>query len=93
LPPLIVMTGVLVGTIVAGILGALLATPVIATAYEILRYVYAKMMDQEPFQTPLNKRAAGPPTTPLPQRVRRWVRARTQRQLPSSDTSGNESTK
>jgi predicted PurR-regulated permease PerM len=93
LPPLIVMTGVLVGTIVAGILGALLATPVIATAYEILRYVYAKMMDQEPFQTPPNKRAAGPPTTPLPQRVRRWVRARTQRQLPSSDTSGNESTK
>lgn len=93
LPPLVVMTGVLVGTIVAGILGALLATPVIATAYEILRYVYAKMMDQEPFQTPPNKRAAGPPTTPLPQRVRRWVRARTQRQLPSSDTSGNESTK
>jgi predicted PurR-regulated permease PerM len=93
LPPLVVMTGVLVGTIVAGILGALLATPVIATAYEILRYVYAKMMDQEPFQTPPNKRAAGPPTTPLPQRVRRWVRARTQRQLPLSDTSGNESTK
>jgi predicted PurR-regulated permease PerM len=73
LPPLVVMTGVLVGTIVAGILGALLATPVIATAYEILRYVYAKMMDQEPFQTPPNKRAAGAPTVPLTQRMRNWI--------------------
>lgn len=73
LPPLVVMTGVLVGTISAGILGALLATPVIATAYEILRYVYAKMMDQEPFQTPPNKRAAGPPTVPLTQRIRGWL--------------------
>lgn len=93
LPPLVVMTGVLVGTIVAGILGALLATPVIATAYEILRYIYAKMMDQEPFQTPPNKRAANPPTTPLTQRIRRWVSARTIRQAPPRDTSGNESTK
>lgn len=73
LPPLVVMTGVLVGTISAGILGALLATPVIATAYEILRYVYAKMMDQEPFQTPPNKRTASPPTVPLTQRMRGWL--------------------
>ncbi|MFZ9857963.1 MAG: AI-2E family transporter [Roseiflexaceae bacterium] len=73
LPPLVVMTGVLVGTIAAGILGALLATPVIATAYEILRYIYAKMMDQEPFQTPLNKRVASTPTTPLTQRILNWV--------------------
>lgn len=94
LPPLVVMTGVLVGTISAGILGALLATPVIATAYEILRYVYAKMMDQEPFQTPLNKRAANPPTTPLPQRFTRWISAaRTLRHAPPRDASENESTK
>jgi predicted PurR-regulated permease PerM len=73
LPPLVVMTGVLVGVIVAGILGALLATPVIATAYEILRYVYAKMMDKEPFQTPPNKRAAGPPPIPLTQRISGWI--------------------
>jgi predicted PurR-regulated permease PerM len=49
LSPLVVMTGVLVGTVAAGILGALLATPVIATGYEILRYVYAKMNDADPF--------------------------------------------
>lgn len=54
LSPLVVMTGVLVGTVAAGILGALLATPVIATGYEILRYVYAKMNDADPF----------PPTRP-----------------------------
>jgi len=94
LPPLVVMTGVLVGTIVAGILGALLATPVIATAYEILRYVYAKMMDQEPFQTPPNKPLLRTPTTPLPQRLRTWWRMRQPRRVTTHpDASGNEPTK
>ena len=37
LPPLIVITGVVVGASVGGILGALLATPVIATGREILQ--------------------------------------------------------
>lgn len=49
LPPLVVMTGVLVGATAGGLLGALLATPVIATAREILRYIYGKMLDQDPF--------------------------------------------
>lgn len=40
LPPLIVMTGIVVGASVSGILGALLATPVIATGHEILHYIY-----------------------------------------------------
>lgn len=94
LPPLIVMTGVLVGTISAGILGALLATPVIATGYEILRYVYAKMMDIEPFQTPPNKPLLRTPTTPLHQRLRTWWHMRTSRRITThTDASGNESTK
>ena len=49
LPSLVVMTGVLVGTTVAGMLGALLATPIIASAREILRYIYRKMLGEEPF--------------------------------------------
>ncbi len=49
LPPLVVMTGVLVGGQVAGILGTLLATPIIATMREILRYVYRKLQGQDPF--------------------------------------------
>jgi predicted PurR-regulated permease PerM len=48
LPPLVVMTGVVVGASVGGILGALLATPIIATSRAVLRYVYQKMLGQEP---------------------------------------------
>jgi predicted PurR-regulated permease PerM len=48
LSPLIVMTGIVVGASVSGILGALLATPVIATGLEVLHYINRKMQDQEP---------------------------------------------
>jgi predicted PurR-regulated permease PerM len=47
LPPLIVITGVVVGASAGGILGALLATLVIATGREVLHYVYCKMLGQE----------------------------------------------
>jgi predicted PurR-regulated permease PerM len=50
LSPLIVMTGIVVGVSVGGILGALLATPVIATGREVLHYVYRKLQEQEPIQ-------------------------------------------
>ncbi|GAB4436439.1 MAG: AI-2E family transporter [Anaerolineae bacterium] len=49
LPPLVVMVGVFVGASVGGILGALLAAPVIASAREVLSYLYAKLWGQEPF--------------------------------------------
>jgi hypothetical protein len=47
--PLVVITGVLVGASVAGILGALLAVPVIASSREIVQYLYLKIQDEEPF--------------------------------------------
>jgi hypothetical protein len=50
LPPLVVLTGIVVGTSVGGILGALLATPVIASGREVLHYLYCKLQDQEPIQ-------------------------------------------
>jgi predicted PurR-regulated permease PerM len=50
LPPLIVMTGIVVGASVGGILGAVLATPVIATSREVLHYLYSKIQEQEPIQ-------------------------------------------
>ena len=49
LPPLVVMAGVMVGTSIGGILGALLATPVIASGREIVRYLYRKTLGEEPF--------------------------------------------
>lgn len=50
LPPVIVMAGVVVGASAGGVLGALLATPVIATGREVLHYIYLKIQGQEPIQ-------------------------------------------
>lgn len=49
LHPLVVMLGVVVGANVAGILGALLAAPTIASFREILGYFYAKILGEDPF--------------------------------------------
>jgi HAD superfamily hydrolase (TIGR01549 family) len=49
LPPIIVFTGVLIGGMVAGILGIFLAAPIIATVRVLLSYVHAKLLDREPF--------------------------------------------
>lgn len=49
LPALVVMSGVFVGGSVAGILGALLATPLIATGREVLSYLYRKLLGEPPF--------------------------------------------
>ncbi len=73
LPPLVVMTGVLVGASTGGILGTLLATPLIATAREILRYIYSKIFDLDPF--PPSKIGGQAPDSSLKliQRLRKWV--------------------
>ena len=49
LPPIIVFVGMLAGASLAGVLGLLLAAPVIATTRVVLRYVYAKLLDRKPF--------------------------------------------
>jgi len=57
LPPLVVLIGVIVATGTFGILGALLATPVIATGKLIFRYIYGKIMEDA---------LAGAPASPPP---------------------------
>jgi len=49
LHPLVVLVGVVGGAAVAGVLGILLAAPVLASARIILRYIYCKLLDQPPF--------------------------------------------
>jgi predicted PurR-regulated permease PerM len=61
LSPLIVMVGFVVGASVGGILGALLATPVIASGREILHYIYRKMQEEEPIQIENADPEAGTP--------------------------------
>jgi predicted PurR-regulated permease PerM/phosphoglycolate phosphatase-like HAD superfamily hydrolase len=52
LPPVVVFIGVLAGGLIAGVLGILLAAPVLGTCRVLLHYVYAKLLDQTPFPDP-----------------------------------------
>lgn len=47
--PLAILLGILVGFSAAGVLGAIVAVPVVATGREILLYVRAKLIDVKPF--------------------------------------------
>ena len=49
LHPLVIFLGVLAGGLVAGVVGVLLAAPVLGTLRVLARYTYAKLLDQEPF--------------------------------------------
>jgi predicted PurR-regulated permease PerM/phosphoglycolate phosphatase-like HAD superfamily hydrolase len=49
LHPVVVFVGVLAGGLLFGAIGVLLAAPVIGTIRVVLRYVYAKLLDEEPF--------------------------------------------
>ncbi len=69
LHPLFVMTGVVVGATVAGILGALIAAPTIASARMVVAYAYAKILDAEPFP-PQPETHIPPPTW-----TERWATA------------------
>jgi len=45
----IIMISLIVGFNVAGLVGSLLAVPVVATAKLGISYLYAKVVDREPF--------------------------------------------
>jgi predicted PurR-regulated permease PerM len=49
LPPLVVILGIVAGALTAGVLGVVLAAPTIATARILGRYIYANLLDQDPF--------------------------------------------
>jgi phosphoglycolate phosphatase len=49
LHPVVIFIGVLAGGFLAGALGILLAAPIIGTVRVLLRYLYAKLLNQEPF--------------------------------------------
>lgn len=59
LHPLVVLVGVVVGASFAGVLGAFLAAPVLASLKILGWYAHAKLVDQDPFARP------APPETQL----------------------------
>jgi predicted PurR-regulated permease PerM len=66
LPPLVVILGIVAGAVFAGVLGILLAAPTIASARVLGRYVFANLLDLDPFP--------GSTVTPLPPPNPRWWR-------------------
>jgi predicted PurR-regulated permease PerM/RimJ/RimL family protein N-acetyltransferase len=86
LHPLVVLIGVIVGGNLAGILGMLLAAPVLATLRVISNYVFCRLYDQDPFKEP--EKAPDEPLSFLPKWSRQpiqtaWRRGR-ERLTPSS---------
>jgi predicted PurR-regulated permease PerM len=70
LHPLIVMIGVFMGSSLAGILGAILAAPVVATLRLLGLYAWRKMFDLPPFTKPEEPL---PPTPSLRERGRQLI--------------------
>jgi predicted PurR-regulated permease PerM len=48
LPPLVIILGIVAGASIAGVLGVVLAAPTIASLRVVGRYVYARLLDQDP---------------------------------------------
>lgn len=70
LHPLFVLIGVVVGARFAGVLGAFLAAPVLATLKVLAMYALAKITDQDPFPAPEPEPAKVPKP---PGRLARWM--------------------
>ena len=76
LHPLVILLGVLGGASVAGILGILLAAPVLASVRLVWMYLYCKLTDQDPFsdefmpfekaKSPKDTAVSKPPSPALP---------------------------
>ena len=49
LPPLVVILGIVAGASLMGVLGVVLAAPTIASMRIIVRYIYARLFDLDPF--------------------------------------------
>lgn len=65
LPPLVMLIGVVVGAGAAGLIGAFLATPVVASLRVLCSYAYNKLLDRDPFPAAA-RRAEGPTAPPGP---------------------------
>ncbi len=78
LHPLLVMISVLMGASLAGILGAILAAPVVATIKLLGGYAWRKMLDLPPFPEPMYAQARAAPASKWQQlaQARDWLSTR-----------------
>jgi predicted PurR-regulated permease PerM len=78
LSPLVVILGIVTGALLAGVLGIVLAAPSIASLRVLGRYVYANLVDQDPFPT-IDIAHTLPPPNP-----RWWRKSSSPASLPAS---------
>lgn len=76
LHPVLVMVAVFMGGSLAGILGAILAAPVLATSKLLVVYAWRKMFDLHPFPEP---EPPPPPPRPFTERIRAFAQQLQQR--------------
>jgi predicted PurR-regulated permease PerM len=77
--PVIIMAGVIVGAGVGGLLGALMAVPIIATGRILAQFAYNKILDYPPFPDKTlspSETAPAPAAKPAPRRAARTRRGR-----------------
>lgn len=85
LHPLLVMVSVVMGASLAGLLGAVLAAPVVASLKILGNYAWRKMLDLPPFPEKPTSTDEKPPTPSLLDRLRAlWSRATNRTSLPPS---------
>lgn len=84
LHPILVIVGVLVGASVAGILGAILAAPVLATIKLVGIYAWRKLFDVNPFPPEDNR----PPPQAIRHRLAKWFADR-RKSAVNSDAAEN----
>ena len=79
LHPLVVLIGIIVGGSLAGILGMLLAAPVLATLRVVGRYVFYRLYDRDPFDEP--EKDVEPPKPTLLKRASEVALSRLQERM------------
>ena len=86
LHPLVVIVGVFMGASLAGILGAILAAPLLASFKLLGNYAWRKLFDLPPFE----EEASEPPSSsPFQQRLRNlWARLRRRVEASQEETAG-----
>ena len=80
LPPIVVIIGIVIGALFGGFLGIFLASPTIASARVIGRYIYANLFDMDPFPAEV--------TEPLPPPKKDWWKKDKQSDDTKEDLSG-----
>jgi len=94
LHPLVVLIAIIVGGILAGILGMLVAAPVLATLRVVGRYVFYRLYDRDPFAEPAEETA--PPKPGLLKRVGgaalHWLKKTLEHRM-KPDASGSDRAK